>query len=71
MPATTVSAANTRVANYNETSFDIEDSRPAKRSRTETVATTTRVEDWVQDVVDVNDNTDATSEFSASTMWRP
>ncbi|KAG9967287.1 hypothetical protein KCU61_g531, partial [Aureobasidium melanogenum] len=71
MSATTVSAANTRYVDHNESTSDIVDPRPAKRSRTEAIATTTRTEEWVQDIADINDTTDTTSEFSVSTMWRP
>ncbi|KAG9693002.1 hypothetical protein KCU95_g6770, partial [Aureobasidium melanogenum] len=72
MPTTTVPAANTRHASgSNDFSSNIVDARPAKRSRTEATATTTRVKEWVQDAADVKDNMDATSESSASTMWRP
>ncbi|KAG9945400.1 hypothetical protein KCU85_g7268, partial [Aureobasidium melanogenum] len=72
MSTTNVPTANKRHASgSNDFSTDIVDARPAKRSRTEATATTTRVEEWVQDVANVKDNTDATSKSSASTMWRP
>ncbi|KAG9763192.1 hypothetical protein KCU73_g1549, partial [Aureobasidium melanogenum] len=71
MSAATVSTANTRYADRNESTCDIVDPRPAKRSRTEATATTTRTEEWVQDIADINDTTDTMSEFSVSTMWRP
>ncbi|KAG9526124.1 hypothetical protein KCV07_g586, partial [Aureobasidium melanogenum] len=71
MSATTLSAANTRYADRNEPTSDIVDPRPAKRSRTEDTATTTRTKEWVQDIADINDTKETMSEFSVSTMWRP
>ncbi|KAH0403879.1 hypothetical protein KCU89_g1688, partial [Aureobasidium melanogenum] len=71
MPRPSVHPTNTRYADRNEPTSDIVDPRPAKRSRTEDTATTTRTEEWVQDIADVNDTTDTMSEYSVSTMWRP